>query len=227
MCFTSLKSTSVYALCSAAPAPLTAQFLLLRYALQHMRVLQFNSAASAAITRRAAARQELHLLRPALLCPSKLLASALNRKTGQRPRPATQLLRACLLCLLRLAAAAAGRRGVARQVWRVLQSKVAVWREQWGACLPNNRLASHELHSSPSAHHALNRPITSGSKAIKQGRKWFAAAAAGALCGSFPRARTRAALSRQIALIYLCNRVLGEMRLKAKRGQSSSAQSPQ
>ena len=38
---------------SAAPAPLTAQFLLLRYALQHMPVLQFNSAASAAITRRA------------------------------------------------------------------------------------------------------------------------------------------------------------------------------
>jgi hypothetical protein len=52
-------------------------------------------------------------------------------------------------------------------------------------------------------------------------------ATAGALGGSFPRARTRAALSRQIALIYLCNRVLGEMRLKAKRGQSSSAQSPQ
>ena len=147
-----------------------------------------------------------------------------NRATATASNPT---LRACLLCLLRLAAAAAGRRGVARQVWRVLQSKVAVWREQWGACLPNNRLASHELHSSPSAHHTLNRPITSGSKAIKQGRKWFAAAAAGALCGSFPRARTRAALSRQIALIYLCNRVLGEMRLKAKRGQSSSAQSPQ
>ena len=122
MCFTSLKSTSVYALCSAAHAPLNAQFLLLRYALQHMRVLQFNSAASAAITRRAAARQEWHLLRPALLCPSKLLASALNRKTGQRPRPATQLYApaCCVYCgsLLQLQGGA-GLRGKCGECCRV------------------------------------------------------------------------------------------------------------
>ncbi len=74
-----------------------------------------------------------------------------NRATVSNPT-----LRACLLCLLRLAAAAAGRRGVGQQVWRVLLSKVAAWREQWSTCLLNNRPASHELYSSPSAHHALN-----------------------------------------------------------------------
>ena len=190
-----------------------------------MPVLQFNSAASAAITRRAWHGEcctcfVLRSFVPASCSPAHSTGKQGNGH-GQQPNstrlPVVFIAARCCSC----------RRGVARQVWRVLQSKVAVWREQWGACLPNNRLASHELHSSPSAHHALNRLITSGSKAIKQGRKWFAAAAAGALCGSFPRARTRAALSRQIALIYLCNRVLGEMRLKAKRGQSSSAQSPQ
>lgn len=144
------------------------QVLLLRYALQHMPVLQFNSAASAAITRPAS-------VAPASSC-APLSQQAARQRTQQENRAtataSNPTLRACLLntCLLQLAAAAAGR-GVARQVWRVLQSKVAVWREQWGACLPNNRLASHELHSSPSAHHALNRLITSGSKAIKQGRK--------------------------------------------------------
>ena len=68
------------------------------------------------------ARRVLHLLRPALLCPSKLLASALNRKTGQRPRPATQLYApaCCVYCgsLLQLQGGA-GLRGKCGECCRV------------------------------------------------------------------------------------------------------------
>jgi K+-sensing histidine kinase KdpD len=77
--------------------------------------------------------------------------------------------------------------------------------------LPEEERRAFDLEGQRETPHAQApnaRNNSSGSKAINQGRKCFAAAAAGALCGSFPRARTRAALSRHIALIYLCNHIL-------------------